>query len=127
MVTYAWSSVSKFIPGQVVVPGAEAELRQDLGALVLRGGTVESHRTPEEHEMLLRSEQVEQRRILRAVPHPSAPLHGARVRGQQPGADAQQRRLAGAVLAHDRNDLAGAQDKLGAVEHESLAEALHDS
>jgi hypothetical protein len=100
---------------------------EDAIPFAQRGGAVEAERAPEEDEVLARGEVVAEGGVLRAVADPPAALERARVRGEQAGADAQQRGLAGAVLAHERDHLARAEDELGTVEHRPLAEALDDA
>ena len=65
----------------------------------------EPERRREQREVLVGAQQIEQPGLLRAVADPALDLDVAAVRAHQPGADAQQRALAGAVLADDRDRL----------------------
>jgi hypothetical protein len=81
----------------------------------------------EHHEVIIGREQLEQPGGLRAVPDATAHTNRAVVGAQQPGADAQQRRLPGAVLTGERDDLAGTHREGHVVEDDRPPVALLDA
>jgi len=99
---------AEFLPGtagKVTHQGAGLERDPERGEQLAAFGRCLSAAAGEQREVLGGGEQVEQRRLLRAVPGAGATVDGPGVRGLQPGADPQQGGLAGPVLAGDCHDL----------------------
>ena len=97
-----------------LLPGTAGKIAHELAGLERnpkRGeqlaalGGCPSAAAGEQGEVLGGGEEVEQRRLLRAVPGGGAAVDGPGIRGLQPGADPQQGGLAGPVLAGDCHDL----------------------
>jgi len=78
----------------------------------------------EQGEVLGGGEQVEQRRLLRAVPGGGAAVDGPGIGGLQPGADPQQGGLARTVLPGDRHDLPRVGVQADVAEHGPAAVGL---
>src|SRR5918996_3365232 len=76
--------------------------------------------------MLIDLQELEQSRLLRAVADPARDRELAGVRTNEPGADPKQRRLPGAVLADQRDHLAGRDRQRRVVEDDALLVALLD-
>ena len=97
--------------------GAEAERRQQPVALRQRLPARHPQRRAEIDEVLVGGEQVEHARLLRAVADPAGDAHTPGIGCEQPGTDAQERRLAGAVLADERDRLTPAHLERYVLDH----------
>src|SRR5581483_5148718 len=85
---------------------------------------VEPEAAAEEDEVLVGRQQVEQTRLLGAVADAPVQLDRPRVGGVDAGHDADERRLAGAVLAHERDRLASVEREVDVAQEPAAADLL---
>jgi hypothetical protein len=116
-------------PGVHVRPEFDvgAHVEPLIGLVEQEDGRVAEQGQGEVELLLLGAEQVEQvddSGLLRAVAHAAVPSHRPGVRSEQSGAQLEQRGLARAVLADDRDGLAVVDVEVGPVEHGPAAVAL---
>ncbi len=115
------------VPRLCAVGGRERELVEQPVALADRVPARHAERWCEQRQVLIGRQQVEEPRLLRAVADAAADVHGPAVRVGQPGADPQQRALAGAVLADDRDRLPEMDVERRVVQDEPASVGLPDA
>ena len=105
------------------------EAEEDVVRLTTEVHVLDDVEVVAEREVLVDDLDAEPGRVLRAVDRDLLPVrvHLALVHRVDPGDALDERRLAGAVVADERHDLAGPHLEVDVVEREDRAEALRDA
>ncbi len=106
--------------------GLEVELDEQLAAASSGFVATQTSGSPEEDEVLVDPQGLEERGVLWAVPDAAVDADDAGVGAHQTGADPQQRGLAGPVLTDQRHRLAAADVEVDRLEDTVVTEPLRD-